>query len=75
MIEKLSGTQTNRGTALLIHEGLEAGAKADTLADARSYLDAYEIIDELTREKALSVYKAYFSETAPLGLYSKDSKR
>ena len=75
VIEKLSGTQTNRGTALLIHEGLEAGAKADTLADARSYLDAYEIIDELTREKALSVYKAYFSETAPLGLYSKDSKR
>ena len=75
VFEKLSGTQTNRGTALLIHEGLEAKAKGDALADARSYLDAYEIVDELSQEKALSVYKAYFSAAAPLALYSKDSKR
>ena len=75
VLEQLSPTQTNRGTALLIHEGLEEAASGDTLTDAQTYLASYEIIDELSREEACSVFKACFSAPAPLALYSKDSKR
>ena len=75
MLETLSPTQTNRGTALLIHEGLEAAESGDAFTDAQTYLASYEIIDELSREEACAVFKTCFSAPAPLALYSKDSKR
>ena len=75
VLEKLSPTQTNRGTALLMHEGLEAAESGDALADAQTYLASYEIVDELSREETDRVFKTYFSAIAPLRLYSKDSKR
>ena len=75
VLEQLSPTQTNRGTALLMHEGLEAAESGDALADAQAYLASYEIVDDLSREEACSVFQACFSAIAPLRLYSKDSKR
>ena len=75
VLETLSPTQTNRGTALLMHEGLEAAENGVALIDAQAYLASYEIIDELSREEACSVFKTCFSAPAPLALYSKDSKR
>ncbi|MFC2280052.1 MAG: hypothetical protein ACFNLN_00575, partial [Treponema socranskii subsp. buccale] len=59
----------------LMHEGLEEAASGDALADAQAYLASYEIIDELSREEACSVFKTCFSAPAPLALYSEDSKR
>ena len=75
VLTALSGTQTNRGTALLIHEGLEGAANGNREKDAAQYLTNYEIINSVSQETVVALCETYFSGAAPLRLYSKDAKR
>ena len=72
----LSGTQTNRGTALLMRSGIDRMAgkeKADDAAGA--YLSDYETVDSAKAEDFLRTARTWLPDTAPLRLYSSDSKR
>lgn len=75
VLAALSGTQTNRGTALLIHEGLESAISGNSKKDAVQYLTNYEIINSVSQETVVALCEAYFSGAVPLRLYSKDAKR
>lgn len=85
ILSTLDGTQTNRGTALLIHEGIETGQSGDILKDAAQYLKDYESVSTATssaatalsasQERIAGVCSTYFSGPAPLRLYSKDAAK
>lgn len=91
ILKELSKTQTNRGTALLMRQGLEAGnfsdklqslkseedsAKADTdIHAAQRYIKEYEIIAGADNKDFFRVAEKYFPEEAALRLYSADSKK
>jgi len=68
----LSGTQTNRGTAKLIHDGIETAHTGDILQDAKQYLNDYAAVTGATQEQTAAVCRSAFSGPAPLRLYSKD---
>ncbi|MFA6856155.1 MAG: insulinase family protein [Treponema sp.] len=69
----LAGTQTNRGTAMLIHEGIETGQNKDMLQNAMQYLNDYETVDTAAQKQVAGICSKYFSGAAPLRLYSKDA--
>jgi predicted Zn-dependent peptidase len=73
ILSTLSGTQTNRGTALLIHEGIETEQSGDILQDSRQYLKDYEAVSSAAGEQIAGICSKYFNAPAPLRLYSKDS--
>lgn len=71
----LGGTQTNRGTALLIHEGIESGQSGNILRDAKQYLYDYETVSAAAQDRTAALCSRYFSGQAPLSLYSKDAQK
>ena len=64
----LQETQTNRGTALLINEGI------NHFHDEKKYIKDYEIIANSKQSDFLEILNNYFYEEPQLRLYSADAK-
>ncbi|MCK9170078.1 MAG: insulinase family protein [Treponema sp.] len=73
ILNTLDGTQTNRGTAMLIHKGIEEGQNKEILQNARQYLNDYKTVSTAAQNNAVGLCSKYFSTAAPLRLYSKDA--
>lgn len=68
LMNTLSSTQTNRGTAILINEGI------NNFGDSKKYIKDYELIANSTETDFLAILNDYFPEEAQLRLYSADAK-
>ncbi len=68
-IQYLTGTQTNSGTAQLMHRSLRAAGSAD------AYLNDYTMIAGSTAQEFLQTAWNWLPDVAPLRLYSADSRR
>lgn len=66
LLKTLSGTQDNRGTAILIRKGGK---------NPRKYLDEYEALINAPSSEFLKVAKKYLTAKPPLRLYSSESTR
>lgn len=75
VLNALSGTQTNRGTALLIKKGIETPAGKTDDKQALQYLDDYEAVSGMSAAGFASVMQKYIFEQPHLRLYSADSKK
>ena len=68
IMNTLQETQTNRGTALLINEGI------NHFHDEKNYIKNYEIIANSKQSDFLEILNNYFYEEPQLRLYSTDAK-
>jgi zinc protease len=68
LMNTLSSTQTNRGTAILINEGI------NNFGDSKKYIKDYELIANSPETDFLASLNDYFPEEAQLRLYSADAK-
>ena len=75
ILNMLSGTQTNRGTALLIREGLVRNVSDSIEKNAAQYISDYTVVASLHADEVKKDVSAWLAETPPLRLYSADSKR
>lgn len=73
VLGSLSGTQTNRGTALLMHEGIEQAGTGDMEKDAAQYLTDYKTVSTASQKMTSDICSRYFASRAPLRLYSADA--
>jgi predicted Zn-dependent peptidase len=73
VLGSLSGTQSNRGTALLMHEGIEQAGTGDIEKDAAQYLTDYETVCTASQKMTADICSRYFTSRAPLRLYSADA--
>lgn len=72
-LAELPVTDSNGGTAKLISNGFARSTSKSIAECATSYLEDYETIYSATAEQFLEVAKKYFSEVAPLAVYSADT--
>jgi predicted Zn-dependent peptidase len=73
VLGSLSGTQTNRGTALLMHEGIEQAGTGNIEKDAAQYLTDYKTVSTASQKMTADICRRYFASRAPLRLYSADA--
>jgi predicted Zn-dependent peptidase len=73
ILGSLSGTQSNRGTALLMHEGIEQADTGNIEKDAAQYLADYETVNNVSQKTVTDICSSYVTSRAPLRLYSADA--